>query len=203
MGAHAVTQYQAIISRALDPRDMGVITVGAFQAGVNNNVIPEDATLKVNFRFFSEETHEQLYKGVEAISNGIARTYGMPEDRLPTIVRKGYSTTLVNDQALMDQLNGALIQTGVVSEENLISEFAPITGSEDAQMLVHDLEDVKIGYKFVGTADPELVAAAKAKGLILPFANHNPAYQVDLDAIPLGAKVAAIMTMELLSDSSR
>ena len=122
----------------------------------------------------------------------------MPEDKLPTIVRKGYSSTLVNDAPLMDQLNGALMQSGVVSEDNIITEFPPITGSEDVQMLVQDLEGVKIGFKFVGTADPELVAAARKNGQLLPFANHNPNYQVDLNAIPYGAKIAAIMTLELL-----
>ena len=199
MGAFAVTQYQAIVSRVLDPRDMGVVTVGAFNAGINNNVIPEEATLKVNFRFFSEDTHKQLYKGVESISNGIARTYGMPEDKLPTIVRKGYSSTLVNDIPLIERLNSALLKAGVVNEETLITKFTPVTGSEDAHMLVQDLDDVKIGYIFIGTADPELVKAAKAKGLVVPFANHNPKYQVDLNSIPFGAKVAAINTMELLA----
>jgi amidohydrolase len=199
MGAYAVAQYQAIVSRVLDPRDMGVVTVGSFNAGNNNNVIPEEATLKVNFRFFSKNTHEQLYKGVESISNGIARTYGMPEDKLPTIVRKGYSGTLVNDAPLIERLNSALLKSGMVNEKSLITNFTPVTGSEDAHMLVQDLDDVKIGYVVIGTADPKLVKAAKAKGLAVPFANHNPKYEVDLNSIPFGAKIAAINTMELLA----
>ena len=203
MATYAVTEYQAVVSRVLDPRDMGVITVGAFNAGVSNNVIPEEATLKLNFRFFSEKTHEQLFKGVEAISNGIARTYGMSKDKLPTIVRKGYSTTLVNDESLMDQLNSVLMHSGVVNKNTLITKFTPATGSEDAQMLVQDLKGVKVGYFFIGTADPKLVAAAKAKGQDFPFANHNPNYQVDLNGIPFGAKVAAIITMQLLNNGSR
>lgn len=203
MGAYAVSEYQSIVSRVLDPRDMGVISVGAFNAGVSNNVIPNEATLKLNFRFFSESTHKQLFNGVEAVSNGIARTYGMPEDNLPTIVRKGYSSTLVNDVPLMDRLNKALIHSAVVSEKNLITEFSPQTGSEDAQMLVHELEGVKIGFGIIGTADPKLVAKAKANGQELPFSNHNPNYQVDLNAIPFGAKVAAIMTLELLHKGNK
>ena len=198
MATYAVTEYQAIVSRVLDPRDMGVITVGAIQAGVSNNVIPEEATLKLNFRFFSEKTHEQLYKGVESISNGIARTYGMPKDKLPTIVRKGYSSTLVNDEPLMEELDSTLIDSGIVTKERLITKFTPATGSEDMQMLVHGLKNVKVGYFFIGTADPKLVEKAKAKGQELPFANHNPNYQVDLKGIPFGAKVAAILTMQLM-----
>ncbi len=198
MGAYAVSEYQSIVSRLLDPRDMGVITVGAFHAGENNNVIPETATLKLNFRFFSSKTHEQLFNGVQSVSNGIARTYGMPEEKLPTIIRKGYNTPLVNDAPLMERLNRALLDSGVVGEETLVTSFRPVTGSEDVQMLVQDLDGVKIVYDFIGTAEPSLVAAARARGQEFPFSNHSPNYQVDLNAIAFGAKVAAIMTMELM-----
>jgi len=203
MGAYAITEYQAILSRVLDPRETGVISVGAFNSGVSNNVIPEEATLKLNFRFFDEGVHKKLFKGVESVSNGVARTYGIPEDKLPTIVRKGTSAPLVNDAPLMDRLNGALIQSGVVNEKTLFTKFTPVTGSEDAHMLVNGLEDVQIAYDFVGTADPKLVAAANAKGQEVPFASHSPNFQVDLNAIPFGAKVAAIMTMELLAKGGR
>jgi hippurate hydrolase len=40
MAAYAVTQYQAIVTRVIDPQQTGVLTVGAIQAGVDNNVIP-------------------------------------------------------------------------------------------------------------------------------------------------------------------
>ncbi len=64
------------------------------------------------------------------------------------------------------------------------------------------MDDVKIGYSFIGTADPKLFAAAQANGLEVPFSNHNPNYQVDLNAIPIGAKVAAIMTMDLMNNEN-
>ena len=199
MGAYAITLYQSIISRAMDPRDVGVITVGAFNAGQNNNVIPEEATLKLNFRFFSEATREQLFNGVKSINDGIARTYGIPEDKLPTIVRKGYAPPLINDVETMSRLNDALRRSGVVSDEKLIDKFRAITGSEDFPVLYHGLDGVKAVYDFIGIAEPEVFAAAKAAGKEFPFSNHQPTFVVDLDAIPLGAKVASVMTMELLS----
>lgn len=199
MGAYAITLYQSIISRAMDPRDVGVITVGAFNAGQNNNVIPEEATLKLNFRFFSEATREQLFNGVKSINDGIARTYGMPEDKLPTIVRKGYAPPLINDVETMSRLNDALRRSGVVSDEKLIDKFRAITGSEDFPVLYHGLDGVKAVYDFIGIAEPEVFAAAKAAGKEFPFSNHQPTFVVDLDAIPLGVKVASVMTMELLA----
>jgi len=199
MAALAVVEYQAIVSRVLDPRDPAVITVGAIQAGMENNTIPDLALLKLNFRFFDLKVREKLYNGVKAVSEGIARTYGMPEDKLPTILRKGFSAPLVNSVPFMERAAAALFDSGVVKKDGLVTEFRPTTGSEDAHMLVKDLEGVEIAYLPVGTADPQVFAKAKAEGKPVPFSNHQPNYYVDLNAIPFGAKVASVLVMDLLA----
>ncbi len=199
MASFAIAQYQAIVSRVLDPRDMGVITVGAVEAGYSNNVIPDKAVLRLNFRFFDEKVRDQLFKGVEAISNGIARTYGLPEDKLPTIVRKGYSTVNINDDELTGRTNAALLASGLVTDQTLVTEFRPVTGSEDYPNLFHGLENVQSSYKFLGTAPPSIFEKARREGREIPWANHNPMYLVDLDAIPLGGKIAGVMVMDLMA----
>jgi len=198
MAAFAVVQYQAIVARVLDPRDPAVITVGAIHAGVENNTIPGMAELKLNFRFFDEEVRGQLFNGVKSISEGIARTYGMPEDKMPTITRKGYSAPLVNDKDLTDRITQNLTDTGLVDSENMITDIRPTTGSEDVHMLAHGLDDVKLAYIPVGTAPPAMVAKARKEGKIVPFSNHQSIYQVDLDAIPFGTKLAAMIVLDLL-----
>ncbi|NEQ77781.1 MAG: amidohydrolase [Okeania sp. SIO2D1] len=70
----------------------------------------------------------------------------------------------------------------------------PTTGSEDAHLLKGD-NDVLLDYIIIGIADPILFKEAIAEGTSLPFANHNPEFQVDLDAIPLGAKIVSVMTL--------
>ncbi len=199
MAAYAVVQYQAIVARVLDPRDTAVITVGAISAGVENNTIPGEAELKLNFRFFDEGVREQLYRGVKAVSEGVARTYGMPDDKMPTIVRGGYSSALVNDSELTNHIAEHLVASGVVTAQNMITEFMPVTGSEDAHMLVDGLDDVKVGFLFVGIASPEAMKQAKLAGVEFPFANHQSTYEVDLDAVPYGSKVAAAVVLDLLS----
>ena len=199
MAAFAVAQYQAIVSRVIDPRDPAVITVGAIEAGTSNNVIPESATLKLNFRYFNERVHDQLYNGVVAVSNGIARTYGLPEEMLPTIVRKGHSAATVNDEELTELTNAALLNSGVLNDKMLVTEFQAVTGSEDFANLFAGLEGVKYSYKFVGTAPPDVYAKAQEEGKEVPFANHQPIFLVDLNAIPLGGKIAGIMVMDLMA----
>ena len=200
MAAYAVVQFQAITARVLDPRDAAVVTVGAINAGTENNTIPGVAELKLNFRFFDEDVRGQLFDGVKSVTEGIARTYGMPEDQMPKIVRKGYSSPLVNDKELANAIAEQLVEVELVDADNMITEFDAVTGSEDAHMLVHDLEGVKVGFLAVGTAPPAMVAEARAQGRELPFANHQATYQVDLDAIPYGAKIASFVVLNLLSN---
>jgi len=43
------------------------------------------------------------------------------------------------------------------------------------------------------------VLQAQQEGKQVPYGNHNPDYQVDLDAIPLGAKIAATAVLTMLA----
>lgn len=199
MATYAIAQYQAVVSRVVDPREPAVITVGAVDAGTVNNVIPESATLKINTRFFKEEVREQLFKGIKEISNGIARTYGMPEDKFPTIVRKGHASVNANDEKLTERTNAALLASGLVDDKTLVTKFQPVTGSEDFTNLFIGLEGVKHSYVFLGIVSPDIWAKAKKEGKDVPWSNHNPNFLVDLDAIPVGGKIASVMVMELMA----
>ena len=106
---------------------------------------------------------------------------------------------LINDVETMSRLNEALRKSGVVASEKLIDKFRAITGSEDFPVLYHGLDGVKVAYDFIGIAEPKVFATAKAAGKEFPFSNHQPTFVVDLNAIPLGAKVASVMVMELLA----
>ena len=200
MAAYSVVQFQAIPARVLDPRDAAVVTVGAINAGVEHNTIPGIAELKLNFRFFDEDVRGQLFNGVKAITEGIARTYGMPEDKMPTINRNGYSSALVNDNDLMMHFAQQLVDLGLVEADSMITEFRPVTGSEDAHMLVDGLDDTKVGFLGIGTAPPAMAQAAVREGKEFPFSNHQGTYQVDIDAIPYGAKIVSVAVLGLLKN---
>jgi len=187
---------QAIVARAINPQEAAVITVGSFQAGKANNVIPEQALLKLSLRSFKPEVRETMLKGIVSVNKSIARAYGMPEDQLPTLTIKGGSPPLVNDKELIDRINHQL--ANLVGANKIITDFPGTTGSEDIHQLKGDNKNIQLAFVFVGVADPSLFAKAKAEGKTVPFSNHNPNFQVDLNAIPFGTKVASTMTMELM-----
>jgi len=76
MACNAVMQYQTIISRNIAAQDVAVITVGAIQAGSDNNVIPSSAVIKLSLRWFDEKTRKTLLVGIKRINEGIAMLMG-------------------------------------------------------------------------------------------------------------------------------
>jgi metal-dependent amidase/aminoacylase/carboxypeptidase family protein len=196
MSAHAITQYQSIVARAIDPKEAAVITVGAIQGGNTANVIPEETRLKINLRWFNPAVRETLVKGIRSVNTSLARAYSLPEDKLPITTEGSGTTPLVNDAAVIDRINAQLVN--VVEPNKLITNLPGTTGSEDAHLLKGDHDTIQFGYIFVGVAEPALFAQERAAGKMVPFSNHNPNFQVDLNAIPFGTQVAAVMTMGFL-----
>jgi hippurate hydrolase len=196
MAALAVVEFQSIVSRTIAPHETAVLTVGAVQAGSAYNVIPDQALLKVNLRWFNPYVREQLIGGIRAISAGIAASYGMPDDRLPTITMAGGSTPLVNDASLTDRVASAL--GDVFGADNVVTQLPALTGSEDCHLLKGPYDDVPLAYLMVGVADPQVYADGAAAGKLFPYTPHSPDYVVDLAAIGFGAKVAGHAMLELL-----
>ncbi|MEI4261193.1 hypothetical protein [Roseovarius sp. D0-M9] len=116
---------------------------------------------------------------------------------MPTVVMKGNSPALVNHEDAINQLQAPLAT--LLGDENLVTEFPPATGSEDAHLLGGDNPDVKVAYLAMGIADPGAFQAAVADGRMFPFSPHNPNFVVDLDAIPLGAKIGAVSVLQLMA----
>jgi len=200
MAAMAVVQYQAIVSRTIEPQQTAVLTVGSIQAGIDNNVIPQTALVKANLRWYDPKVRERLINGIRSISEGIARTYGMPEDMMPEITMKGGSTPLVNDLELSRRL--AVPLKDLLGERNVVTDFPPATGSEDVHLLKGPHVDVPFTFLVVGVADPEVFAQAVEAGRGLPYSAHNPNFVVDLEAIPVGTKVATVSMLELLGSGA-
>ncbi len=189
MAATAVMEYQTIVSRRISPLHAAVVTVGSIQTGTDNNVIPSSALLKLNLRWYVEADRDLMLDAIERINQSIADSYDLPKDLRPTTVMKGNSTVLSNDAELVTMVTPTL--QALLGDKNVIGDAPKVMGSEDAHQLVAENDTRRVLYLNVGTAQPAHVKKAKSDGKEVPYHNHNPNYQVDLDAIPLGAKVGA------------
>lgn len=193
MAANAIIQYQSIISRNMDPQRPAVLTVGAMSAGLDNNVIPASATLKLNLRWFTEKDRNTLMDGIKRINEGIAIANGLPKELYPTIQLKQYVIPLKNDKALVDKINPGLAQF-FGPGKNLV--MPPVMGSEDFQHLVRNQPKSVYDYMLIGIVDPTLFAKTQKEGKMFPYSNHNGNFIVDLAAIPFGTVAGTLMLLE-------
>lgn len=86
-----------------------------------------------------------------------------------------------------------------MGDKGVITAVPKLMGSEDFHHLVLQNEQRRYLYMYVGTAQPAHYAKAQAEGKFVPYSNHNPDYQVYIDAIPVGAKVGAVSVLEFLA----
>jgi len=67
MSASLVLRLQTIISREVDPSSFAVLTIGSLQAGTKDNVIPEEAVIKLNVRTRNEEVRSKILSSISRI----------------------------------------------------------------------------------------------------------------------------------------
>jgi hippurate hydrolase len=194
MAGAAIMQLQSIVSRRIDPDRTAVVTIGAIEGGVDNNVIPTEATLKLKLHAENADVHEDLIENIELIANGIASGFGVDPSMMPTIERKGFASVVVNSERLVERarvvMEAADFVPGLVNDET-------VAGSDDAFLLVDGFDETEAAYFFVGTAEPAVFAEAWAQGRF-PFFVHEPYYVVDLDAIAVGTKMAALLVLDVM-----
>ncbi|KAB7647509.1 amidohydrolase [Polymorphobacter fuscus] len=196
MAAQAVLAYQTIVSRSVDPQAPSVLTVGAVEAGRDNNVIPASAELRLNLRWFDRATRDRLLTRIDEINKGIVLGAGLPEAKVPVREMKGSAGPLRNDPTLVAAVTPAL--TTLLGDGKLLTDFPSVMGSEDFQEAFAGT-DVPYTFLLIGIAEPARFAAAKAAGRPFPFANHNNDFAIDLPAIPLGAKIDTVAALALLA----
>jgi len=196
MAAQAVLAYQTVISRSVDPQSPSVLTVGAVEAGRDNNVIPASAELRLNLRWFDRKVRDNMLTRIDEINKGIVLGSGLGLDKVPVREMKGSAGPLVNDPKLVAAVTPAL--KTLLGEDKLLTDFPSVMGSEDFQ---EAFAGTNTPYTFllIGIAEPARFAAAKAAGRRFPFANHNNDFVVDLPAIPLGTRINTVAALALLA----
>jgi len=78
MAASTVMRLQTIVSREVSPADSAVVTIGVLQAGTKENVIPDEALIKLNVRTFDEGVRKRVLAAIERIAKAEAAASGAP-----------------------------------------------------------------------------------------------------------------------------
>lgn len=186
MGAMAVLGYQTVISRMVDQSKPAVLTVGAFQSGVNNNIIPVSATLKLNLRWYDEQVRNRLIAGIKSVTSGVLLMNDMPADYVAKYTMKGYSTPVFNGKAQTELAQAALARQ--LGADKVLPGGPAIMGSEDFHMLANPYPDTKVLFVEVGSGKPDAYKNLIEKKQMPAGMNHSPEFVVELPAITTGAR---------------
>jgi len=162
---------QTIVSRNAPPRETAVVSVTQIHAGNAYNVIPQTARLSGTVRAFSREVMALVERSMRRIAMGVAEGFGATAE----VDFRFIFAPLVNDAGEAEF--AARICADVVGAENVVRDPPPNMASEDFSFM---LEKVPGCYFNVGNGAGESICEV-----------HNPGYDFNDAALPLGAAVLA------------
>jgi len=171
MAASVVLRLQTIVSREVAAAEAAVVTVGALQAGTKENVIPDEAIIKLNVRTFDEGVRQRVLAAITRIVNAEAEASGAP--RKPEITPLDRYPLAVNDAAASQRVVEAFRRHFT---DERVRTTGPASASEDFGSFGSEW-GVPSVFWFVGGTDAEVYAKARAENRIneLPT-NHNPSF---------------------------
>ena len=182
IGAQIVSGLQTIVSRNIDlTAGPAVVTVGAFQAGVRENIIPDSAVLFGTFRTFNEKARTIAADQIRAIATQYATAGGATAD---VTISMGYPT-VTNNPRWFGRATSVLRNT---LGDTQVLESALSMPAEDFSLF---LERAPGLFFFLGVTprdrDPFTVPA-----------NHSPMYDVDEASFPTGIRALSALALDAL-----
>jgi amidohydrolase len=171
MAAATVMRLQGIVSREVAATEAAVVTIGVLQAGTKENVIPDEATIKLNVRTFDAGVRKRVLAAIERIVKAEAAASGAP--RLPEITTLDHYPLNVNDKQASERVVKAF--RGHFSA-NRVRHTGPAPASEDFGCFGTEWHAPSV-FWFVGGTDPGTYAKAKEAGRLndIPV-NHSPQF---------------------------
>jgi amidohydrolase len=171
MAASTVIRLQTIISREVAPTDSAVVTIGVLQAGTKENVIPDEAIIRLNVRTFDEGVRKHVLAAIERIVNAEAAAAGAPKP--PEITPLDRYSLVTNDVEATEKVVDAFRQN---FPGGSVEQTKPTMASEDFGCFGARWHAPAV-YWFFGGDDPEVYEKAKKDGTLnaLPT-NHNPRF---------------------------
>jgi amidohydrolase len=181
VAAQIVLGLQTIVSRQLDlTAQPAIVTVGQFEAGVRNNIVPETARLVGTIRTFDDAMQKDVHERVRRTAQRIAEAAGATAE---VRIDRGYPVT-ANDPELTTRMLPTLER---VAGQQQLMEIQKITGAEDFTYFQREAPGV---FLFLGITPPEQVGKAGQ--------NHSPKFVVDEKALLTGVRALTHLAADYL-----
>ena len=175
---------QTIASRQVDvTKAPSVVSFGAINGGVRNNIIPDQVEMVGTIRTFDQEMRADIKKRLAKTAEMVAESGGAEAH---VHIDHGYPVT-VNDVELTKKMTPTL--AGVVGKENLITTPL-ITGAEDFSYYALETPGM---FFFLGVTP-------KGQDAVTAPSNHSPHFFADEKALQLGVNAMTQLVVDYLKE---
>ncbi|HSQ79475.1 MAG TPA: M20 family metallopeptidase [Candidatus Bathyarchaeia archaeon] len=182
IASEIVTALQTIVSRASDPTDPAVLTVGTISGGSRRNIIADKVVLEGTVRTLSETNRKKIPALIESVVKAVTGIYGATYQ---CEYEPGYPSVFNNPE-----LTAAMTPTlvGLLGKDKVVA-WKPQMVAEDFAYLANKTPGL---YFFLGVRGPGQPAATL----------HSPAFSPDERAIPLGVRILSHLLLDALEGQS-
>lgn len=179
IAAQMITSLQQVVSRNANPTVPSVLSFGKVMANGATNVIPDQVYMEGTFRTMDESWRAHAHERIKEIVNSVCNMYGASAE---LEIRKGYPV-LKNDETLTVQARQAA--EDYLGKENIV-DLDLWMAAEDFAFYSHQLPAC---FYRLGTGNKE-------KGITSSV--HTPTFNIDENALPIGAGLMAWMAVSQL-----
>ncbi len=186
VAAKVILNLQTIITRELKPTEAAVITVGAIHGGTAGNVIPDQVTLELTVRSYSDASRTFILNAIERTMRATAQSAGVPATLAPEMkVRDMFTPALYNDPILAQKAHTILKST--LGDAHIFDQ-EKLTIGEDFSRYGLVEPAIPVFMFNLGTVAQSTWQAAQKEEKQLPKL-HSSGYLPDFEkAIPTGIK---------------
>ncbi len=179
VSAQVITALQQVASRQVNPLDAVVLTIGQMTGGYARNVIAPEVHLSGTVRTLNPALREQMPDKIEKIIKGVTDAFGAGYE---FEFLDGYPV-LVNDDRMVDLFAET---SSIIAGSDRWQMISPGMGGEDFAFVAERVPSVMFR---LGTRSGEETS----------YPLHHPSFNLDEDALPLGAAMLASIALNYLS----
>lgn len=173
---------QTIISRQSElTKEAAVITVGRFNSGIRENIIPEEATMSGTIRTLDAGMQDKIHEKIKLTATKIAESAGATAE---VTIRRGYPITY-NDPALTEKMTPSLERAAGKDKAKRVNAA---TGAEDFSFFQQKVPGL---FFFVGGMAPDQDPSKVPS-------HHTPDFMIDERGFITGIKAMLNVTVDYM-----
>jgi amidohydrolase len=183
ISAQIINGLQTIVSRQTElTKEAAVISVGRINAGIRENIIPEEAVMAGTIRTLDDDMRLKIHEKMKLTATKIAESGGATAE----VVIENKTPVTYNDPALTEKMVASLEKAA--GRENVVRINA-VTGAEDFAFFQQKVPGL---FFFVGAMmpgqDPNTVPA-----------HHTPDFMIDERGMLTGLKAMLNVTLDYMN----